>query len=52
MRPLETHARFLLAQAHVKLGQTEKAIVQLKAASKGGNSEWARKSREYLSVLE
>lgn len=50
--PIETHARFLLAQAHVKLGQRDKAIAQFRAASEGGNSEWARKSREYLSVLE
>jgi tetratricopeptide (TPR) repeat protein len=46
-------ARFRLAQAYVKLGRHGQAVEQLKAATKEGNQgEWARKSREYLAVLE
>ena len=49
----EAQARFHLAQAHVKLGQKEKAIKELRqAAERGGASEWGRKSKEYLAILE
>lgn len=49
----EVQARFHLAQAHVTLGQREKAIEQLRAAAKrGGQGQWAQKSREYLAVLQ
>lgn len=47
----EAQTRFLLAQAHVKLGQREKAVEQLRMASKRGGT-WAEKSKEYLAVLE
>ncbi len=50
---VEAQARFHLAQAHVKLGQREKAVDQLRrAAQRGGQGEWAQKSKEYLAVLE
>lgn len=49
----EAQARFHLAKAHVKLGQRERAIAELRAAiERGGGTEWARKSQEYLTVLE
>jgi tetratricopeptide (TPR) repeat protein len=49
---LAAQARFHLAQAHVKLGQRDKAIEQLQAAAEqGGKTEWGEKSRAYLSVL-
>lgn len=49
----EAQARFHLAQAHVSLGQREKAIRELRqAAKRGGASEWGRKSKEYLAILE
>lgn len=51
--PAEAQARFHLAQAHVTLGQSGRAIEQLRVASeRGGRSEWGQKSREYLSTLE
>ena len=49
----EAQARFHLAQAHVRLGQREKAIKELRqAAERGGASEWGKKSKEYLAILE
>jgi tetratricopeptide (TPR) repeat protein len=49
----EAQARFHLAQAHVKLGQREKAVAHLRlAAERGGKGEWGRKSEEYLSLLQ
>ncbi len=49
----EAQARFHLAQAHVKLGQREKAVEHLRlAAKRGGRGEWGRKSEEYLSLLQ
>jgi Tfp pilus assembly protein PilF len=51
--PLEAQARFHLAKGHVKLGQRQKAIQELRAAVKrGGDGEWGQKSKEYLSVLQ
>jgi len=50
---LEAQARFYLGQSHVGLGQREKALEQFRAAANvGGDSEWGRKSREYLVILE
>jgi type IV pilus assembly protein PilF len=50
---LGAQARFHLAQAHVKLGQRDKAIRELERASQqGGSGEWATKSRAYLTVLQ
>lgn len=49
----EAEARFRMAMAHVRLGQRERAIEQLHAAvDRGGDTEWADKSRDYLAVLE
>lgn len=51
--PAESQVRFQMAQGHVKLGQRNKAVEQLRlAAKRGGAGEWAQKSREYLAVLE
>jgi Tfp pilus assembly protein PilF len=49
----EAEIRFRLAMAHVRLGQRQRAIEQLRlAAERGGETEWAQKSLEYLAVLE
>jgi Tfp pilus assembly protein PilF len=49
----EAEARFRLALAHVRLGQRARAIEQLRmAADRGGETAWAKKSRDYLAVLE
>ena len=49
----EAQARFHLAQANVKLGKRRQAIEHLRrAAERGGEGEWGKKSREYLSALE
>jgi Tfp pilus assembly protein PilF len=46
-------ARFRMAQAHVKLGQREKALEQLKiAAEKANAAPWNERAREYLAMLE
>ncbi len=51
--PAAAEVRFRMAQAHVKLQQVEKAIVDLQLASKlGGEGAWGVKSREYLQVLQ
>ncbi len=50
---LQTQARFRLGQAHVKLGNSTKAVEQLeRAAKEGGRGEWARKSKEYLELMQ
>lgn len=49
---VEAEARFRMAQAHVKLGQLERAIENLRVAVEHGGGEWAEKSMEYLQVLE
>jgi Tfp pilus assembly protein PilF len=50
--PMEAEARFRLAMAHVRLGQRERAIQHLQAAiDRGGETQWAKKSRDYLAVL-
>ena len=49
----EAQARFHLAQGNVKLGKREKAVEHLrKAAERGGEGEWGKKSKEYLAVLQ
>jgi type IV pilus assembly protein PilF len=49
----EAEARFRMAMAHVRLGQRQRAIEQLRVAvDRGGETEWADKSRDYLAVLE
>jgi tetratricopeptide (TPR) repeat protein len=49
----EAQARFHLAQAHVKLGQRDRAIAELRmAAERGGSGEWGERSKEYLTALE
>ena len=50
---LQTQARFRLGRAHVKLGNRTKAVEQLeRAAKEGGYGEWARKSKEYLKLMQ
>ncbi len=52
-RAAEAEARFRMAMAHVRLGQRERAIAQLRiAADRGGEAVWGKKSRDYLAVLE
>ncbi len=49
----EAETRFRLAMAHVRLGQRARALEQLRiAAERGGETAWAKKSRDYLAVLE
>jgi Tfp pilus assembly protein PilF len=50
---VEAEARYRMAQAYVRLGQRDRAVDSLKVAvERGGESEWARKSTDYLKVLE
>ncbi len=49
----EAEARFRMAQAYVRLNQRERALDALRVAvERGGESEWARKSSDYLKVLQ
>jgi type IV pilus assembly protein PilF len=49
----EAEARFRMAQAYVRLDQRQQAVAALKVAvERGGESEWARKSSDYLKVLQ
>ena len=49
----EAEARFRMAQAHVKLGQREKALEQLRlAAAQANAAPWSERAREYLGMLE
>ena len=49
----EAEARFRMAQAYVRLNQRQRAVESLRVAvERGGESEWARKSTDYLKVLE
>ncbi|HTO53120.1 MAG TPA: tetratricopeptide repeat protein [Myxococcota bacterium] len=51
--PAEAEARFRTAQAYVRLNQREQAVAALRiAVERGGESEWARKSSDYLKVLQ
>ncbi|HTO06048.1 MAG TPA: tetratricopeptide repeat protein [Myxococcota bacterium] len=49
----EAEARFRMAQAYVRLDQRPRAVESLRAAvERGGQSEWAQKSSDYLKVLQ
>lgn len=49
----EAEARFRMARAYVRLNQRERAVDALRVAvQRGGESEWARKSNDYLKVLQ
>jgi Tfp pilus assembly protein PilF len=49
----EAEARFRMAQAYVRLNQRDRAVSALRVAvERGGESEWARKSSDYLKVLQ
>jgi len=49
----EAEARFRSAQAYVRLNQRQRAVDALRVAvERGGESEWARKSSDYLKVLQ
>ncbi len=49
----EAEARFRLAETHARLGQQARAIEHLRAAvQRGGESEWGRRSRDFLRALE
>jgi len=51
--PVEAEARYRMAQAYVRLGKRDKAVDSLSiAVSRGGESEWVRKSNDYLKVLQ
>ena len=51
--PAEAEARYRMAQAYVRLGKRAKAVDSLSiAVARGGESEWVRKSNDYLKVLQ
>ena len=51
--PAEAEARYRMAQAYVRLGKRDKAVDSLNiAVARGGESEWVRKSSDYLKVLQ
>lgn len=51
--PAEAEARYRMAQAYIRLGQRDRAVDSLRVAvERGGESEWARKSTDYLKVLQ
>ncbi len=51
--PAEAEARYRMAQAYVRLGKRDKAVDSLSiAVARGGESEWVRKSNDYLKVLQ
>ncbi len=51
--PVEAEARYRMAQAYVRLGKRDKAVDSLSiAVARGGESEWVRKSNDYLKVLQ
>jgi len=51
--PAEAEARFRAAQAYVRLNQRDRAVSALRVAvQRGGESEWAQKSSDYLKVLQ
>jgi Tfp pilus assembly protein PilF len=51
--PVEAEARYRMAQAYVRLGKRDKAVDSLTiAVARGGESEWVRKSNDYLKVLQ
>jgi type IV pilus assembly protein PilF len=52
-RCAETEARFHMAKAHVKLGQREPAIGELRLGSERGEKcNWGTKAKEYLALLQ
>jgi Tfp pilus assembly protein PilF len=51
--PAEAEARFRMARAYVRLNQRDRAVSSLRVAvERGGESEWAQKSSDYLKVLQ
>jgi Tfp pilus assembly protein PilF len=51
--PAEAEARYRMAQAYLRLGQRDRAVETLRVAvERGGESEWGRKSTDYLKVLQ
>jgi Tfp pilus assembly protein PilF len=51
--PAEAEARYRMAQAYLRLGQRDRAVDALRVAvERGGESEWGRKSTDYLKVLQ
>lgn len=51
--PVEAEARYRMAQAYVRLGKRDRAVDSLRVAvDRGGESEWVRKSNDYLKVLQ
>jgi Tfp pilus assembly protein PilF len=51
--PAEAEARYRTAQAYLRLGQRDRAVDTLRVAvERGGESEWGRKSTDYLKVLQ
>jgi type IV pilus assembly protein PilF len=51
--PAEAEARFRMAQAYVRLNQRDRAVDALRVAvQRGGESEWAHRSSDYLKVLQ
>ena len=51
--PVEAEARYRMAQAYVRLGKRDRALDSLIiAVDRGGESEWVRKSNDYLKVLQ
>lgn len=51
--PVEAEARYRMAQAYVRLGKRDRALDSLRVAvARGGESEWVRKSNDYLKVLQ
>ena len=51
--PVEAEARYRMAQAYIRLGKRDRALDSLTiAVDRGGESEWVRKSNDYLKVLQ
>ncbi len=51
--PVEAEARYRMAQAYIRLGKRDRALDSLRVAvDRGGESEWVRKSNDYLRVLQ
>lgn len=50
---VEAEIRFRIAMAQVRLGRRQRALEELRiSASRGGQSEWGKKSRDYIAILE
>jgi Tfp pilus assembly protein PilF len=51
--PVEAEARYRMAQAYIRLGKRDRALDSLLiAVDRGGESEWVRKSNDYLKILQ